>query len=365
VNEQTTVLPEIRLKWIRGNEKIDFSRPNTTLCVGQRGTGKSSLLEALGTRYPKIIDLFGSKDNEGLAWCKPESPFHNILFVIGRNVEVASQWDKIAIDKLTLADFKNYEVITTCYAFFNTVHEYFSALQRITGILWEKRTSWTEPWNVIIREAANWLYSRIQIVKDSEMAKADFIQTLREARHSGLAVSVDTVRWTDIDKAVRDISDFLFLKRVGAIGLPKDLRYVYRYITPDSMMRMQPSIFALLTSQGSIGYGNFDYPRWHKEERENILFKLNIDVQHLGDMERDLGYTVGLIEHAKIIESYMENSSMSKTAALANRSKATVWSEVKIHNDSIAEVGRCLECQKANGKYMNQPIKKRKKLKDF
>jgi hypothetical protein len=245
------------------------------------------------------------------------------------------------------------------------VHEYFSALQRITGILWEKRTSWSEPWNILIREAANWIYSRIQIVRDSEMAKADFIQTLREARHSGLAVSVDTVRWTDIDKAVRDISDFLFLKRVGAIGLPKDLRYVYRYIRPDSMMRMQPSIFALLTSQGSIGYGNFDYPRWHKEERENILFKLNIDVQHLGDVNRDLGYTVGLIEHAKIIETYMEKSSMGKTAVIVNRSKSTICGEVKIHNDSIGELGRCLECEKANGKYMNQPIKKRKIPKDF
>jgi hypothetical protein len=162
-----------------------------------------------------------------------------------------------------------------------------------------------------------------------------------------------------------DISDFLFLKRVGAIGLPKDLRYVYRYITPDSMMRMQPSIFALLTSQGNIGYGNFDYPKWHKEERENILFKLNIDVQHLGDTNRDLGYTVGLLEHAKIIETHMKNSSMGKTAALVNRSKSTICGEVKIHNDSIAEMGRCLECQKANGKYVNQPVKKRKKPKDF
>lgn len=355
------LIPAIHLKWLRGSEKIDFSRPNTILCVGQRGTGKSSLLESMGTRYSKVIDLFGSKDNEGLAWCKKESPFKNILFIVGKNVEVASQWDKVAIDKLSLKHFNDYEVITTTHAFYNTAHEYFSALQRITNLLWDGRTSWNEPWNVIIREAANWIYSRIQIVRDSEMAKADFIQTLREARHSGLAVSVDTVRWTDIDKAVRDISDYLFLKRVGAIGLPKDLRYVYRYVTPMSMMRMKPNIFAILTSQGSIGYGNFSYPTWHKEEKENILLKLNIDVQHLGENYRDLGYSVGLIEHTRIIETYMENSSMGKTAALFNRSKSTVCEEVKIHNDTITELGYCLECKKSDGKYTNQLIHKRKK----
>lgn len=86
---ETIAPPDIKVKWLRGPETIDFGRPNTYLVVGQRGTGKSSLLESIATRYPKVIDLFGSKDCESLAWCKANSPFHDVLFIVGKGVTVA------------------------------------------------------------------------------------------------------------------------------------------------------------------------------------------------------------------------------------------------------------------------------------
>jgi hypothetical protein len=310
-----------------------------------RGSGKSSLLESIGSRYPKVIDLFGSKDAENLGWCKPESPFKDILFIVGDNVTVASSYPQINVNKLTLKDFEKPQVIVTTRAFYNSTKEYFEALQKITSILWE-RAYWTEPWCIIIREAANMIYSRLQIVKDSNMAKADFIQMLREARHSGLAVCVDTLRWTSLDKEIRDVSDYVFFKRLGSIGLPKDLSFMYRYVNPLALMKLRPNVFVILTSQGNIGYGKFSYPNWHKEERENIMLKLNIDVSQL-EGAKNQGFNVSILEHVKIIESYKETNSMGTTAAQLNRSKSTISQQVGLHNDNIVECGFCLECHKA------------------
>ena len=337
-------LPKIHVKYVRDTDEIDYSRPDTFLCVGMRGTGKSSLLEAIAVKYPKVIDLFGSKDNESLAWCKPDSPFHKILFVIGDNVIVNSQYPTINYYDLTLKDIEKYEVVTTCHAFYNTKAEYYIAIQSITTMLCDKRNCWIEPWALVIREAANWIYSRLQIVKDTNMAKADFIALLREARHSGIAVLVDTIRWTNLDKEVRDVSDYIFLKRVGAIGLPKDLHFIYRYIKPRAMMKLWKNVFVLLTSYGAIGIGKFDKPSWHKEERENILFELNIDPVYLDVDRMALGPNVTPSEHALIMRAYSDLKSMGKVAAKLQRSKDTIQRAIKRHNSTIEECGYCLEC---------------------
>lgn len=350
-------LPQLHIKYVRDTDVIDYNRPNTYLCVGMRGTGKSSLLETLASRYTKIIDIFGSKDNESLGWCKPESPFHKILFIIGDNITVNSQYPVINYKKLTLKDIEKYEVITTCHAFYNTKSEYYQAIQEITTMLCEKRNYWNEPWALVIRESANYIYSRLQIVKDSNMAKADFIALLREARHSGIAVLVDTIRWTSIDKEVRDVSDFMFFKRVGAIGLPKDLNFIYRYINPRAMMKLWKNVFVMLTGTGAIAIGKFDKPAWHKEENENILFKLNIDVTYL-DLERVIqGPNVAPSEHALIIRTYKETRSMAKVALKLSRSKSTIQAAVKRHNSVIAEVGWCIECKSCNEPLSTETIK--------
>lgn len=343
-NPIVTELPKLNIRYLRDTDDIDFNRPNTFLCVGMRGTGKSSLLETLAVRYPKIIDIFGSKDNESLGWCKPESPYKNVLFVIGDNITVNSQYPTINYKELTLKDMEKFEVITTCHAFYNTKAEYFIAIQEITQMLCDKRNFWTIPWALVIRESANYIYSRLQVVKDSNMAKADFIALLREARHSGVAVLVDTIRWTSIDKEVRDVSDFIFIKRVGAIGLPKDLNFLYRYVNPRSMMKLWKNVYVLLTGTGAIAIGKFDKPAWHKEENEDILTKLHIDVVYL-DPERVIqGQNVSPSEHAIIIRSYSELQSMGKVATKLSRSKDTIQRAVKRHNDTIGEIGHCLEC---------------------
>ena len=326
-------------KWIRGKEKIEFKRPKTFLNLGQRGSGKSSLLEATASNYGKIIDLFGSRDNEGLAWCR--SPLKDsILFIVGDSVKIRSEWPSKKLSELTFSDFEDYDVITSVHAFYANSNEEFVGLNKILGLLY-RRTHWNYPWFLLVREAANFIYSRIKLTKNQHIAKADFVYLLREARHMGYAVGVDTIRWTAVDVEIRDVSDYTFLKSVGRKGLPKDLRFIYRYINPYSMMRMKPSQFVLLTDSGSIGIGMSDYPPWHKEEKEDLVRKLGIEISY-GDVP-DYGNprrnTVSDFEHKQIIEKYKELQSMAKVAKLFGRSTKTIKDHIDAHNDGV-----CLRC---------------------
>lgn len=331
-----------------------------------RGSGKSSLLEVLAIQYSKIIDLFGSSDNEGLCWCKPEFDHlfqalygrpPNILLITGKGKQVASKFATKNIDELKLSDFKEYDIITTVHAFYVDETRYFEALHKITRLLWKQRTYWTEPWFVLVREASNWIYSRMKMVKNDAMAKADFVKSLREARHHGLAVGVDTIRWTSLDKEVRDVSDYIFLKRVGAIGLPDDLRWMYRYIRPYSMMQARPQAFMLTTGRGAVGFGKFDYPLWHKEEKENILKSTSIEVKRTEEaVPEDRRYAMGDFEHAEVIAKYKELQSMGKVAKALVRSPATIHKHLTLHNKEVKVRKKCSRCYHAASEYATKII---------
>lgn len=88
----------MRVVWLRGVNKINFRRPFSWFVNGVRGSGKSSFLEALGEQYlmrkHTVLDLFGSRDGEGLAWCRsPWAKDARILLVHGANVSVDCSFD--------------------------------------------------------------------------------------------------------------------------------------------------------------------------------------------------------------------------------------------------------------------------------
>lgn len=353
--------PLFRIKWKRYIDKVNFKRPSTFLILGQRGTGKSSLGECIASQYPKVFDLFGSVDNESLAWCKPSSPFKRVLFLTSDKIKVTSRWDSMPANRVTLADIESHDAIVMCHAFFESQDAYFNTLQDTTEYLWRLRKSWTVPWFIIIREAANWIYARMQIVKDSQLAKAYFVMMLREARHGGLAVGVDTLRWTSLDKEVRDISDYIFIKRVGTVGLPRDLGFIYRYARPRSLMWMPPSKFVLLTAKGAIGFGAFRYPEWHKEESEDLIEQFDIQIERLAGAveEKHRSNRMKPEEHYKLLKSYLETKSILKTAVAFNRSHATVYKVILEHNNRILKgVGFCDVCAEIDDLFSKQVVVK-------
>lgn len=351
--------PKIRVVWVRGRGKpsarLDFKRPQTHLGLGLRDSGKSSLLEVLGIKYPRIIDIFGSRDNEGLAWCRcPLFSKNEILFVIGDSVEMKRcRWDVLKMREFSLKEMEKYRVILSVSAFYGSLDEEFRSLNDLIYTNLYKRTHWREMYYLLVREASNYLYSRVKITKNQTIAKNDFIYLLRESRHMGYSCGADTIRWTSLDKEVRDVADYTFVKRVGNIGLPKDLRYVYKYFDPLKMMDAHPSTFVVISNRGHIGLGNFDYPPWHKTEREDILRKLRI-VPEYGEIPRvseDARNVVGDFEHHDIIAKRIDGvdgkkGTIRKIANAVNRSTQTVHTHIAEHNRQVRRHGFCERCRR-------------------
>lgn len=332
------------------------------LVPGIKDAGKSSLTEALGTHFVdvnadpqktgKILDFFGSHDNEGLAWCR--SPYDKILFIISDSASLSCSWDVKHLKDVRLSDFKNYQVVVAASCFFQNVMEGFYFIRTIMDRLWY-RESWRKPWNLIIREAPNLVYSRVTIGENQDRAKAYFIYVMREMRHHGIAITADAIRMMAVDIDLRSAADYTFYKKPGRHGLPREDRYAYRYFDPFKVMRMPPHRFLLITQDGTIAAGEFEYPYWHKLEKENLRKQFDIQIEFGDAIEYgEKGYKrVSDFEHEKMVIVRYEDEegnrrkkplSMHKLAEHHKRSSAIIWKQITGHNEDIRTKGKCHKC---------------------
>jgi hypothetical protein len=61
---------------------------------------------------------------------------------------------------------------------------------------------------------------------------------VREARHCGLALGLDSTRYYSIDIDIRNLSDFIILKSQGMTGLTSDLDWRYSIFEPHIIRNM-------------------------------------------------------------------------------------------------------------------------------
>ena len=172
----------------------------------------------------------------------------------------------------------------------------------------------------------------------------------------GYAVGVDTIRWTSIDKEIRDVSDYIFIKRVGVQGLPKDLRFIYGYVNPASLMNPKPHQFVLLSNRGPIAAGVFSKPPWHKEEKENLFKELDIQIKYGEVPEIGVGIRLSDWDHAEIIKTYMETGTASETRRVCGRARDTVYRHIRRHNLLIKRKGYCVKCKRVKGSHAEQIV---------
>ena len=357
----------MRIKWVRGGEDITFNRPHVFFVTGIRGSGKSSFLEHIAECYMLkghgILDLFASRDGENLAWLRsPHVEDKRVLLVKGDNVDVKCSYDVKHIDTLTLSDFENYDIVISPSPFYlNLDHEY-SAAAKITDLLY-RRLYYRRLIFCIVREAANLYYSRLKISHNQTQAKSEMIYLIRESRHLGLALGLDSLRWHAIDIDIRSLSDYIVIKNVGQVGLIRELKWLYYYVEPHLLRHITQDKFIILTKRGSIGLGVFPYPKWHKKEKENILREVGIEVEygeemHLGE-DRGTYRTVSDKEHAEIICLYVDEAcSIHDIAELKGRSPRTINVHIRRHNREVEEKGICLACKRANSPYAKIVVKR-------
>jgi len=352
------------IQWLRGNDSLSLDRPHTYYVLGIRGSGKSSLLEHIGEGHLQkghaILDLFGSRDGEGLAWLRsPWIKDKRILLYHGNNADVDCFFETRKVADARLSDLDRYDLLISASPLYASPNDEFGQVSRLTDLLY-KRLSWRRLVYVIVREAANLYYSRLKVVEDQTQAKAEMVYLIREARHMGVAMGLDTLKYTSVDSDIRNVIDYIFFKSLGMHGLPRSLWWVYSYFDPNAMQKMKPDEFVVLSRRGCLGLGKFPEIPWHKREREHILQQLGIVVEfgEEPDYGKDKGTytTVSDREHAAIIAKRAGGLSMAKLAEEFHRSSGAIMNQINRHNRSIARVGVCEKCHRVDGEFAKMKI---------
>ena len=350
----------MKILWVRGKAKIQYDRPHTFFVLGVRGSGKSSLLEHVGEGYlnagHSILDLFGSRDGEALAWLRsPYAKDKKILLVRGENVDVKCSFPVKPVESVTLKDFEKYDIIISASPLYSSIDTEFYYAAKLTDLLY-KRLHYKRLVYMIVREAANLYYSRLKVSDDQLFAKAKMTYMIREGRHVGLALGLDTLRFYGVDIDIRSLSDFTMVKAQGITGLTKDLKFLYSFFDPREVRKIKPQHFIVVAGIGALGLGEFPYPAWHKEEGENILDAVGIKVEHGEPIEtgeyRGTFKTVGDKEHSEFVRLYIEEGlSVDRIAERLKRSSRTPHKHIKQHNKAVGRSGFCPACRRVKSKY--------------
>ena len=359
----------MKIFWRRGNETLSYTRPETYFVQGVRGAGKSTLLECIAMKYLEnnaaILDSFASADGENLSWLR--APFIKDLKVCllkGANVDVETSWDVKQVENLGLNDLEKYDLIISarpCYL--NKDHEFFS-VGKLTNLLY-RRFHYRRLICLLAREASNLWYSRIKISETQADSKAEAIYLLRESRHFGICLLLDSLRYLSIDKDVRSLTDYLFLKSQGVDGLSDDLRFLYRFFSPGFVRSMKPWEFILVCRSGGLAVGHFPYHDWHKREGEDIIKNVGLKISYgeVLELPKDLGLfqSVGDEEHSRIILMYAkEGLGMGKIAEQLKRSTRTPKMHIDKHNSAVERSGFCAICKRVGSEFQDKMAKRPK-----
>ena len=356
-------------QWIRGFAKIDLDKPNIFTGTGIRGSGKSNLNELFGEAYldagHSVLDLFGARDGEGLAWLR--SPYKNqckFLLLHGDNVEVTkAPCETRPTSKVTNRDLKVFDVVISSAPLYSSSDDEFQRVGELLNDIFYRRLSWKRLIYCIVREASNLFFSRVRATNSQTQAKANMIYLIRESRHVGLALGMDTLRTKAVDIDIRELTDYLFFKTIGFYGLHQDFRFLYSFFKPDAIRKMPTDKFLLLTQPGDIGVGHCDLVSFHKKEHENLLEILGREVEYKAPVRLGTdrgGYrTIGDAEHVKIITMYAEdNLSYVKIGHALGRSSKTPFDVVLRHNEAVETGGFCPVCRRGEGEYETSPVKR-------
>jgi hypothetical protein len=353
------------MNWIRSHDELNFDTASIWFCIGTRGSGKSSLIESIGESYLDhghgVLDLFGSRDGEALGWLRsPWIKNKQILLLKGENVDVQCSYPVKLADSLTLEDFEKFDIIISASPLYLNIDQEFADAAKIEDTLY-RRLHYKRLVYLCCREASNFYYSRLKVSDNQTFAKAQMIYLVRESRHMGVSLGLDTIRSFAIDIDIRDLSDYLLLKAQGVRGLSKDLKWLYRFVKPSMLRGLAANRFINVTKKGAIGYGTFNEVPWHKQEKEDIMKAVGITVGYgvptLESQNRGTYKTVSDKEHLGIIEAYDKDGiGMVSLGKKFKRSPHTINLHIDGHNNSIARIGFCGSCKRMQSEYASKQV---------
>jgi hypothetical protein len=355
----------LHLFWTRGKAELRYNIPQVMYAEGVRGSGKSVLIEHIGMNYLSygcaVFDVFGSVTGEGLAWLR--APFIkdlNVLLLKGENVDVDCEWDVKTAEKLSLNDFLKYDLVISARPLYLNRDQEYSSVGLATNLLYS-RFSWNRIIYLLVREASSLWHSRLMISQKQTDLKSESVYMLRESRHLGLALGLDSLRYMGIDKDVRSHFDYMFIKAVGIEGLADELKWLYSFFSPSWVQNMKPHEFIIVNRKGPIGVGWCPMVEWHQREGENLLTKLGFKIDYDTDaakegLDKGTFSTVGDQEHSEMISLYIQGLGMDAVAIKVNRSGKTVCQHIHKHNRAVERSGFCGPCKRAMNPNWNKLV---------
>ena len=284
------------------------------------------------------------------------------LLLCGESVDVKASCDVKKASALGLSDFSSYDIIISASPLYLNPDDEFMNAAAITDKVY-KRLSWSRLIYCIVREAANFYYSRLKVSDNQVLAKSQMVYLIREARHVGMALGLDSIRYYAIDIDIRNLSDYLILKSQGLYWLSRELSWLYSVFEPSIIRNMPAQNFLIVSKNGALGLGGFKPIPWHKEERENILKACDVKVEYGEPIEtgayRGSYKTVGDQEHSEIIRLYHEEGlGMQPIAEKLQRSTASIKKHIDEHDQAIMRSSFCPACRRVHSSLETTTVKR-------
>lgn len=273
------------------SEVFDFTLPKTWWEFGKKKSGKSTFIEWILLNVILFggvgLDIFSSDDNEALGWLR--SLWANswkILLVIGDMVDLAFQDESrypnvkvMHVKEFHVSTIDEFDLIITVPSFYINRSEMYLALSHIVE-LFRSRASrgWEKVCMMGVREARELMNSRWEAgaANNQQEAEKDFININGQAEHNGGGLALDSLRPMSITIQVRDLADYVVMKRLGRLQVPEELDYMFRFVSWKYARKMPIKDFIVYTDTDDIFYGDCDPIDWHVKRGENMLRNLGI-----------------------------------------------------------------------------------------
>jgi len=288
---------------------LELDKYDGVIVTGDKDSGKSVFLEWAGEQFYKkgrlTLDLFDAGDFESAFWSTAYPiilvyPPHNKVDASKSSYDIVALCDTIGIEPILERAIKENRVVTFACSLYesNDLLRVLAEWIRNFPNLMIHRFKKTEA-IVLVREAANVVFSKYKVTKSQSETQAALLEFLRIARHRRTSYIFDTQRYFDLYVGHR----FHFTKRIvkRTLNVPPELKdfdesISQRYPITKALGKRLPNIAYLNKNEFYLIHGDkpilhrFSNPLpsfKHKEPFDDFVELANIKIIETGEF-RDI-----------------------------------------------------------------------------
>jgi len=287
------------------------------LIIGNRGKGKTALLERINEEYYNhdflICDWWSPRNYENLFYAIPNDKRRKsipIVLIHPEYVDVHIPIDYKDLitpmcDKVGLKEILKFCIDEKRICCFDNTSYDFDHSYEMLGKLLKELPDINKKYlhaDIVLslREVSSLLFSHLKIAKHSEKTRKMLLQTIKEARHNNITLLLDTQRFMDVYAGVRDNIDVTLIKNSNPRAFPEALHWFWNKIDikhggqinmnhKQRLYNSFPKINRMGVNQYYELWNDYDKPHkvktatlpkrfHHKTEKENFVKFLDCNV---------------------------------------------------------------------------------------